>query len=132
MAESSTGDATAANAADTLRLELEKTLTEFLEDGRVSKDRSDTDGSFNALKSIDESIGILNRLREVESKKPESEISSSSPAPIPKVPDEFRCSLSTNIMSEPVVIASGQVISPPFSFADFIYFLDFLWDSCSI
>ncbi|CAA7033243.1 unnamed protein product [Microthlaspi erraticum] len=108
MAESSTGDATAANAADTLRLELEKTLTEFLEDGRVSKDRSDTDGSFNALKSIDESIGILNRLREVESKKPESEISSSSPAPIPKVPDEFRCSLSTNIMSEPVVIASGQ------------------------
>ncbi|CAA7036576.1 unnamed protein product [Microthlaspi erraticum] len=76
--------------------------------GDATKDRSDTNGSFNALKSIDESIGILNRLREAESKKPESEISSSSPAPVPKFPDEFRCSLSTNIMIEPVVIASGQ------------------------
>uniref|UniRef100_A0A1J3FGS6 RING-type E3 ubiquitin transferase n=1 Tax=Noccaea caerulescens TaxID=107243 RepID=A0A1J3FGS6_NOCCA len=107
MAEPTTADTTASNA-DTLRLELKKTLTEFLEDGRVSKDRSDTDGSFNALKAIDESMRILNRLREVESKKPESESSSSSPAPIPKVPEEFRCSLANNIMSEPVVIASGQ------------------------
>lgn len=128
MAESTTADTTGSNA-DTLRLELKKSLTEFLEDGRVCKDRSDADGSFNASKAIDESIRILNRLREVESKKPESEISSSSPAPIPKVPEEFRCRLSNNIMSEPVVIASGQVSLSSISLG---FLLDFAHNSSII
>ena len=96
---------TAANA-DTLRLELKKTMTEILDVGGVSEDRSETDG---ALVAVDEAVRILNRLREVESKMPDSDTSSSSPASLLEVPKEFKCMLSRTIMSEPVVIASGQV-----------------------
>ncbi|CAN6811614.1 unnamed protein product [Brassica oleracea] len=95
---------TAANA-DTLRLELKKTMTEILDVGGVSEDRSETDG---ALVAVDEAVRILNRLREVESKMPDSDTSSSSPASLLEVPKEFKCMLSRTIMSEPVVIASGQ------------------------
>ncbi|CAG7879525.1 unnamed protein product [Brassica rapa] len=95
---------TAANA-DTLRMELKKTMTEILDVGGVSEDRSETDG---ALVAVDEAVRILNRLREVESKMPDSATSSSSPASVLEVPKEFKCMLSRAIMSEPVVIASGQ------------------------
>ena len=100
-------DAAAVNA-DTLRLELKKTMTKNLEDGGVSKDRGETDGSFGALKTIDEAVRILNSLREVETKKPESAptTSSSLASSAPKVPKEFKCTLSYAIMSEPVVIGS--------------------------
>ncbi|KAG5403365.1 hypothetical protein IGI04_009484 [Brassica rapa subsp. trilocularis] len=97
-------ESTAANAA-TLRMELKKTMTEILDDGGVSEDRGETDG---ALVAVDEAVRILNRLREVESKMPDSATSSSSPASVLEVPKEFKCMLSRAIMSEPVVIASGQ------------------------
>ncbi|XP_006400381.2 putative U-box domain-containing protein 46 [Eutrema salsugineum] len=48
-------------------------------------------------------------VREVESKKPETDISSSSPSsPKVEVPKVFKCTLSNKIMVEPVIIASGQ------------------------
>ncbi|CAH2072442.1 unnamed protein product [Thlaspi arvense] len=108
MAES-TADATASNA-DTLMLQLKKALTAILDDGGVSEGRGKTDGTSGVLEAIDEAIRILNRLREAESKKPESDTSSSasSKASLPKVPREFQCALSYAIMSEPVVIASGH------------------------
>lgn len=105
MAEAEAEADAAAVNADTLRLELKKTMTKILDDGGVSKDRGETDGSFGALKTIDEAVRILNSLREVETKKPESFPASSAP----KVPKEFKCTLSYAIMSKPVVIASGQV-----------------------
>ncbi|KAG2243468.1 hypothetical protein Bca52824_094688 [Brassica carinata] len=83
-------ESTAANA-DTLRLELKKTMTEILDDGGVSKDRGETDG---ALVAVDEAVRILNRLREVESKMPDSDTSSSSPASLLEVPKEFKCMLA--------------------------------------
>ncbi|CAH8381450.1 unnamed protein product [Eruca vesicaria subsp. sativa] len=97
-----------AASADTLRMELKKTVTEILDGGGgVSEDRGESDGTSGVLKSIDEAIRILNRLREVESKmQGDSETSSSSS--VPQVPKEFKCMLSHAIMSEPVVIASGQ------------------------
>lgn len=107
--EDPTADSTAANA-ETLKRELKKLLTEILSNGGEIKDRSETDASFGALKAIDEAIRLLNRLREVELKKPESDIPSSPPPSLKvKVPKEFICTLSNEIMSEPVVIASGQV-----------------------
>lgn len=108
--EESTAESTAENA-DTLRMELKKTMTEILGDGGVSEDRGEADGSSRVLKAIDEAVRILNRLREVESKMAESaDTSSSSPAAsVLQVPKEFKCMLSRAIMSEPVVIASGQV-----------------------
>ncbi|CAN6811624.1 unnamed protein product [Brassica oleracea] len=107
--EESTAESTAENA-DTLRMELKKTMTEILGDGGVSEDRGEADGSSRVLKAIDEAVRILNRLREVESKMAESaDTSSSSPAAsVLQVPKEFKCMLSRAIMSEPVVIASGQ------------------------
>lgn len=102
----STADATAENA-DTLKQKLTKLLTEILDDGGGSKDRSETgDGSFDVLKSIDEAIRVLTCMRKVESKKPESDIPSSSSVVVPK---EFKCPLSNEIMIEPVIISSGQV-----------------------
>ncbi|CAA7048560.1 unnamed protein product [Microthlaspi erraticum] len=102
-----TADSTAANA-ETLKQELKKLLTEILSNGGEMKDRVETDASSGALKAIDEAIRILNRLREVELKTPESDIPSSPPSPKVKVPKEFICTLSNQIMIEPVVIASGQ------------------------
>ncbi|CAE6108176.1 unnamed protein product [Arabidopsis arenosa] len=97
----STADATASNA-DTLRLELHKVLTEIFYDG-VGKDRGETEGSSGVLKAIDEAvIRILDCMKKVESKKPESDI---SPVIVPK---EFICTLSNKIMIEPMTIASGQ------------------------
>ncbi|CAH2072443.1 unnamed protein product [Thlaspi arvense] len=101
----STSDATAANA-DTLKNELSKILTEIFSYGGEIKDRGETDGSLGVLKAIDEAITILTSLREIESKKPESDISTS--ASLPEVPKVFKCTLSNAIMIEPVVIASGQ------------------------
>ncbi|WZZ38572.1 hypothetical protein YC2023_034831 [Brassica napus] len=101
--EESTAESTAENA-DTLRMELKKTMTEILGDGGVSEDRGEADGSSRVLKAIDEAVRILNRLREVESKMAESaDTSSSSPAAsVLQVPKEFKCMLSRAIMSEPV------------------------------
>ena len=107
--EESTAESTAATAY-ALRMELKKTIAEILDDGGVSEDRGETDGSSRVLKAIDEAVRILNRLREVESKMADSDTPSSSPAAsVPQVPKEFKCMLSHAIMSEPVVIASGQV-----------------------
>lgn len=106
--EESTAESTAATA-DALRMELKKTIAEILDDGGVSEDRGETDGSSRVLKAIDEAVRMLNLLREVESKLPDSDTSSSSPTSLPEVPKEFKCMLSHAIMSEPVVIASGQV-----------------------
>ncbi|XP_010420582.1 PREDICTED: putative U-box domain-containing protein 46 isoform X1 [Camelina sativa] len=107
----STADATEANAADTLRRELQKVLTEILNDGGgKSKDLGETTDDeaascFGVVKAIDEAIRILNCLRNrVESSKPESD---DTIAPV-KVPKEFICTLSNTIMIEPVIIASGQ------------------------
>ncbi|CAF2120179.1 unnamed protein product [Brassica napus] len=105
--EESTAESTAATA-DALRMELKKTIAEILDDGGVSEDRGETDGSSRVLKAIDEAVRMLNLLREVESKLPDSDTSSSSPTSLPEVPKEFKCMLSHAIMSEPVVIASGQ------------------------
>ncbi|CAH8310761.1 unnamed protein product [Eruca vesicaria subsp. sativa] len=104
--EKSATESTAENA-DTLRLELKKTMTEILDDGGgVSEDRGETDERRSTLKR-DEAIRILNSLRGVESKIPDS--STSSPAAsVLQVPKEFKCMLSRAIMSEPVVISSGQ------------------------
>ncbi|VYS67217.1 unnamed protein product [Arabidopsis thaliana] len=94
----STADATETNADTlTLRRELKKVLTENLNDGGV-KDRVET------VKSIDEAIRILNRLKIVESKKRKRESDSSSV----EVPKEFKCTLSKTIMIDPVIIFSGQ------------------------
>ena len=122
--EESTAESTAENA-DTLRMELKKTMTEILGDGGVSEDRGQADGSSRVLKAIDEAVRILNRLREVESKMAESaDTSSSSPAAsVLQVPKEFKCMLSRAIMSEPVVIASGQVWFYLRSFLDSLRFL---------
>ena len=57
------------------------------------------------MKSIDEAIRILNRLKIVESKKRKRESDSSSV----EVPKEFKCTLSKTIMIDPVIIFSGQV-----------------------
>ncbi|CAL9230762.1 unnamed protein product [Arabidopsis halleri] len=88
MADSTADEAT---NADTLRQELQQVLTEIWYDGG-GKDRGE----------IDEAIRILTRLRKIESKKPESDISSV------EVPKEFICKLSKEIMIEPVLISSGQ------------------------
>ncbi|KAL9810742.1 U-box domain-containing protein 48 [Arabidopsis thaliana] len=81
----------------TLRRELKKVLRENLNDGGV-KERVET------VKSIDEAIRILNRLKIVESKKRKRESDSSSV----EVPKEFKCTLSKTIMIDPVIIFSGQ------------------------
>lgn len=105
--EESTTESTAANT-DTLKVELKKLLTETLSNGGGE---TESDGSSGVLKAIDEAIRLLNRLREVESKKPESDIPSSSSSESPKVevPKEFKCILSNAIMIDPVTIASGNV-----------------------
>ncbi|KAL1202811.1 putative U-box domain-containing protein 46 [Cardamine amara subsp. amara] len=103
----STADATAVNA-DTLKRELQKVLTEiFYDGGGGDKDRGETEAYLGVVKAIDEAIRILNCLREVESKKPEFDISP-SPSVSVEVPKEFICTLSNTIMIEPVIIASGQ------------------------
>uniref|UniRef100_M4CQG1 ATP-diphosphatase n=1 Tax=Brassica campestris TaxID=3711 RepID=M4CQG1_BRACM len=104
--EESTTESTAANT-DTLKVELKKLLTETLSNGGGE---TESDGSSGVLKAIDEAIRLLNRLREVESKKPESDIPSSSSSESPKVevPKEFKCILSNAIMIDPVTIASGN------------------------
>ncbi|CAH8392059.1 unnamed protein product [Eruca vesicaria subsp. sativa] len=96
-------DSTAGNA-DSLRLELKKAMTEILEDGGVSEDRGEADERCDSNLKLDEAIRILNSLREVESKK----IPDSSSSSVLEVPKEFKCMLSRAIMSEPVVISSGQ------------------------
>ncbi|XP_013627456.1 PREDICTED: putative U-box domain-containing protein 46 [Brassica oleracea var. oleracea] len=108
--EESTAESTAANA-DTLKVELKKLLIEILSNGGGEiEDRGESDASSGVLKAIDEAIRLLNRLREVESKKPESDIPSSSSSQSPKVevPKEFKCILSNAIMIDPVTIASGN------------------------
>lgn len=106
--EESTAESTAANA-DTLKVELKKLLIEILSNGGGEiEDRGESDASSGVLKAIDEAIRLLNRLREVESKKPESDIPSSS-SPKVEVPKEFKCILSNAIMIDPVTIASGNV-----------------------
>ncbi|KFK26070.1 hypothetical protein AALP_AA8G199200 [Arabis alpina] len=102
----STADAT-VETAGALRETLKRLLTEIFDDG--SEDRSDdTEGSLRVLKAIDEAIRVLTCLKKVESKKnPESDHTSSSPAPV-EMPKEFKCTLSNNIMIEPVIIASGE------------------------
>ncbi|CAA7048559.1 unnamed protein product [Microthlaspi erraticum] len=105
----STADSTAANA-DALKREYEKLQAEIVSNGGGSKDRGETDdGSSGVLKAIDEANRITNCPRNVESKKPETDIpSSSSPSPMVNVPKEFKCPLSKKIMIEPVIVASGQ------------------------
>ncbi|AED92539.1 ARM repeat superfamily protein [Arabidopsis thaliana] len=93
-------DSTETNA-DTLRRELQKVLTEILNDGG-GNDRDETEAFSGVVKAIDEAVRILTCLRKVESKIPESDI---SPVEVPK---EFICTLSNTIMIEPVIIASGQ------------------------
>ena len=106
--EESTAESTAANA-DTLKVELKKLLIEILSNGGGEiEDDGESDASSGVLKAIDEAIRLLNRLREVESKKPESDIPSSS-SPKVEVPKEFKCILSNAIMIDPVTIASGNV-----------------------
>jgi len=95
-------DSTETNA-DTLRRELQKVLTEILNDGG-GNDRDETEAFSGVVKAIDEAVRILTCLRKVESKIPESDI---SPVEVPK---EFICTLSNTIMIEPVIIASGQVV----------------------
>ena len=57
MAESPV-DAAAVNT-DTMRLELEKTMTDILDDGGVSKDPAEIDGTFGVSKIIDEASRLL-------------------------------------------------------------------------
>ena len=109
--EESTAESTAATV-DTLKQELKKLLIEILSNGGGEiEDDGESDASSGVLKAIDEAIRLLNRLREVESKKPESDIPSSSSSQSPKVevPKEFKCILSNAIMIDPVTIASGNV-----------------------
>ncbi|EOA20588.1 hypothetical protein CARUB_v10000898mg [Capsella rubella] len=92
----SPADSTEAKA-DTLRLELHKVLTDVFHDG-LGKNGGENEGSNRVLKAIDESVvRILDCLRKVESEKP----------PL-KVPEEFICTLSKNIMIQPMIISSGQ------------------------
>ncbi|KFK26071.1 hypothetical protein AALP_AA8G199300 [Arabis alpina] len=102
MADSTADEMT--ETAVTLRRELKELLTENFYDGG---DRGDSeDGSFVDLKTIDEAIRVLTCLKEVESKNPESDNSSSSSTV--EVPEEFKCLISKDIMIKPVLIASGE------------------------
>lgn len=88
--------------ADNLRKQLKKILTESIYN--IDLNTTDDDGSSGILKEkIDESIGILTRLRKEESENQEFDV------PRVLVPKHFKCLFTNQIMIDPVIVASGQV-----------------------
>lgn len=93
------GDRTAAARAMELKRELQKLVKSIAEDG--------TDDAIN-LDAIDRA---LRALRELKLKRSAGEAAGA-------VPEDFKCPLSIELMSDPVIIASGQV-NPSLSVSHF-------------
>ncbi|KAG5232752.1 U-box domain-containing protein [Salix suchowensis] len=79
-----------------LRKELEKLVKTIL----VEEDCT--------VEAIDEAMRILRVLKELKIKKSLKVVDDTA------IPEEFRCPISTKIMSDPVVLATGQTYDRPF------------------
>ncbi|KAJ6694022.1 hypothetical protein OIU85_004780 [Salix viminalis] len=60
------------------------------------------------VEAIDEAMRILRVLKELKIKKSSKVVDNTA------IPEEFRCPISTKIMSDPVVLATGQTYDRPF------------------